>query len=181
MSFMDLEKAAEKFGLEPMKGNIERLKDFDLYHCLLAGSIGVSMKVQKRFPTIPAEYVNWLKLCNGGLLFDTVILSTKAHDDELDLDFDTYDELNTEEAVSGFGLPSGYAVFAIRSYGDPICFNANENDGKVYLWNCDEGEFTDIWDSFTDWLTEEIDTGIKLIADDCLEPLGIKFGGDDDE
>ena len=30
-------------------------------------------------------------------------------------------------------------------------------------------------------MTEEIDDAIKLIAEDALEPLGVKLGGEDDE
>lgn len=46
---------------------------------------------------------------------------------------------------------------------------------------CRNGEFSDIWDSFADWLTEEIDDAIRLIAEDALTPLEIKLGGDCDE
>lgn len=180
MSFLNLEKALSKYGEEPMKGNAQRLQTFDIYHCLLSGSLSVAMKAQDTLGYIPAAFIEWMKLCNGGLLFDTVMLSTKEHDDALDLDFDTFEELNSQEVIDGFALPEGYAVFAMRSYGDPICFNVTAKDGKVYLWDCEAGEFTDIWDSFEDWITEEIDDAVKLIAEDLLEPLEIKLGGDDD-
>ena len=181
MSFMNIKKAAAAYETEPMKGNIERLSDFDAYHCLLAGRLSTSINLKDKYPCLPPEYLNWLKVCDGGLLFDTVILSSKAHDDILDLDFDTYDDMNSDEAYSEFNLPEGYFVFAMRSYGDPICFNAKEKDGKVYLWDVEEGEFTDIWDSFADWMTEEIDDAVKLIGEDALEPLEIKLEGEEDE
>jgi hypothetical protein len=181
MSFMNLAKAAAKYTDEPMKGNIQRLTDFDAYHCLIAGSLGTSLKLQDKYPCFPMAYLDWTKICDGGLLFDTVMLSTKGHDDKLDLDFDTYDDMNSADAYSDFNLPEGYVVFAMRSYGDPICFNANEKDGKVYLWDKENADFSDIWDTFADWLTEEIDDGVKLIADDVLEPLSIKAGGDEYE
>lgn len=181
MSFVNLEKLTAKFNSELMKGNIERLTDFDAYHCLLAGSLGTSIKLQERYQCFPPEYLDWLKVCDGGLLFDTVILSTIAHDANLNLDFDTYEDLNSPEAVEGFDLPEGFVVFAMRSYGDPICFNARNKDGKVYLWDVENKEFSDIWDSFEDWLTEEIDDAVRLIAEDALEPLNIKLGGEDDE
>lgn len=181
MSFMNIEKAASVYKDEPMKGNMERLRDFDLYHCLLAGRLGTSLKLQEKYPCFPVAYLEWIKICDGGLLFDTVLLSSKGHDDSLDLDFDTYDDLNTDDVHAELGLPEGYIVFALRSYGDPICFNANEKDGKVYLWDVENGEFSDIWDSFADWMTEEIDDAIRLIAEDALSPLEIKLGGDVDE
>ena len=181
MSFINIEKAASTYSTEPMKGNVERLETFDKYHCLLAGSLAASIKLQEVYGNLPIEFLNWIKVCDGGLLFDTVLLSTKGHDDKLDLDFDTYDDMNSSEAYSEFGLPEGYVIFGIRSYGDPICFNVRESDGKVYLWDVEKEEFTDIWNSFSDWLTEEIDDAIKLIAEDALDPLGIKLGGGTDE
>ena len=181
MSFMNLEKATAKYEAEPMKGNISRLVDFDIYHCLLAGSLSTSIKLQEKYPNLPVEYLDWVKVCDGGLLFDTVMLSTKGHDDKLDLDFDTFDNINSVEAKVHFDLPDGFVIFALRSYGDPICFNCNKKDGKVYLWDIENKEFSDIWDSFADWITEEIDNAVQLIAEDALKPLNIKFGGKDDE
>lgn len=72
-------------------------------------------------------------------------------------------------------LPQGYSVFAIRSYGDPICFNYAANDGKVYLWNRETAVFEDIWATFEDWLSDEIDAAVQLIAGGYLKPLGIKL------
>ena len=181
MSFMNIEKAAKKYVSEPMKGNVERLKDFDIFHCLLSGSVEKSFELQKKYNCFPLEFLDWLKFCDGGLLFDTVMLTTNKHDDDLDLDFDTYDDMNSEEAYSDFKLPEGYVVFAMRSYGDPICFKKDKKDKKVYLWDVEKEDFTDIWYSFQDWLTEEIDDGVRLIADGVLEPLNIKDSGEDDE
>lgn len=181
MSFFNVKKAAVAYESEPMKGNIERLADFDAFHCLLSGSLETSIKLKEKYPCLPVEYLDWLKVCDGGLLFDTVLLSSKGHDDKLNLDFDTYEDMNSEDAHSEFNLPEGYIVFAMRSYGDPICFNSEDQGGKVYLWDVENGEFSDIWDSFADWLTEEIDDAIRLIAEDALTPLEIKLGGDCDE
>ena len=175
MGFMDLAKAQKVYTEEPMRGNIERLLDFDEYHCLLSGRAGIAIKLQKKYPGLPQSYLSWLQYCDGGLLFDTVLLSSEGHDKVLDLDFDTYEDMNSEEVYAEYGLPEGYTVFAVRSYGDPICFKSQ--DEKVYLWDSEEQEFSDIWDTFEDWITEEIDDGIQLIADDALDPLEIKQEG----
>lgn len=181
MGFVNFEKYNEKFDAEPMKGNIERLVDFELFHALIKGSMSASLKVSGMTQNVPVSLLNWLKICDGGLLFDTVVLSTKAHDDDTDMDLDTYEEINNDEVLSDFGLPSGYFVFAIRSYGDPICFSTAPDDDKIYCWSSDDGDFSDIWSTFEDWITEEIDDGIHLIADDALDPLGIKLDGEEDE
>ena len=117
-----------------------------------------------------------MKYCDGGLLFDTVMLSSKGYDEELDLEFETFDEYNTSEVKEEMSLPAGYSVFAIRSYGDPICFNSATNDGKVYLWNIEKSIFEEIWDTFEDWLTDEMDSAIQLIGEEVLDPLDIKLG-----
>lgn len=180
MSLLNVDKLSGYYTDEPMKGNAERLHDFDDYHCLLAGSLGTALKIQDAYPSFPESYLKWIKICNGGLLFDTVMLTTKEHDDSLDADFDTFDDYNSEQAKEEMSLPKGYVVFAVRSYGDPICFSENKEDAKVYLWDSENNEFSDIWDSFEDWITEEIDDGIKLIAEDVLLPLEIKKGDDDE-
>ena len=181
MGFMDLKLAAETYTKEPMKTNIKCLLDFDEFHCLLAGNEKIAAHIRKEYAGLPAEYMEWLSLCDGGILFDTVMLSSKQHDDDLDLDFDTYDELNSQESKSAYDLPEGYVIFAILSYGDPVCFSEDEKDEKIYLWDAENKEFSDIWNSFADWFTEEIDDAVQLIAEEVLDPMGIKLNVDDDE
>ena len=181
MGFVDLKKLEEKYATGFMKDNVENLIDFEAYHCLLKGGMSAVLKMQNSLGTVPKQYLDWVRLCDGGLLFDTVLLSTQARDTTLDLEFDTYDEMNSDEAKAHFGLPEGFVIFAFWNYEELFCFNVKENDGKVYLWDVQTGEFGEIWDSFEDWITEEIDHGVRMIADDVLEPLGIKVGGDDDE
>lgn len=181
MGLINLSKLSKKYTSGKMKENVDELIEFDYYHCLLAGGKSVSLDIQSILGDVPSQFLDWLTVCDGGLFFDTVMLSSKEHDDELNLDFDTYKDLNSNEAIENFGLPEGYAVFAFRSYGDPLCFNVSEKDGKVYLWNVEKGDFDDIWDSFEDWMTEEVYDAINLIAEDVLEPLEVKIGGEDDE
>ena len=50
MSFFNVKKAAVAYESEPMKGNIERLADFDAFHCLLSGSLGTSIKLKEKYP-----------------------------------------------------------------------------------------------------------------------------------
>ena len=66
-------------------------------------------------------------------------------------------------------------IFALRSYGDPLCFDVDEPDGRVYLWNVENEVFDEYWESFEDWMSDEICDAVNLIADDVLEPLGVKL------
>jgi hypothetical protein len=175
MGFVNFKKITEKYTDGLMKDNVEKLVKFDSYQCLLSGDADTALKVQNILGAVPADFTDWLKLCDGGLLFDTVMLSTKGYDAVLDLSFDTYEELNSDETKANFALPEGFVIFAVRNYGDPLCFNIKENDGKVYLWNIETGKFDDIWSSFKDWMAEEIDVAINLIIEGVSEPLNIKL------
>lgn len=176
MGILDHQLLLRSFTSDVMKENVERLEIFSIYHCLRKSSFSSAIKAQEKLGKIPTSFLEWMKYCDGGLLFDTVMLSSKGYDEELDLDFETFDEYNTKDAKAEMALPDGYSVFAIRSYGDPICFNSEATDGKVYLWNIEKSIFEEIWDSFEDWLTDEIDSAIQLIGEEVLEPLEIKLG-----
>lgn len=176
MGILDHQSLLRSFASDVMKENVERLEIFNIYHCLRKSSFSSAIKAQEKLGKIPTSFLEWMKYCDGGLLFDTVMLSSKGYDKELDLDFETFDEYNTKDAKVAMTLPDGYSVFAIRSYGDPICFNSETNDGKVYLWNIEKSIFEEIWDSFEDWLTDEIDCAIQLIGEEVLDPLDIKLG-----
>lgn len=176
MGILDHQLLLRSFTSDVMKENVERLEIFNIYHCLRKSSFSSAIKAQEKLGKIPTSFLEWMKYCDGGLLFDTVMLSSKGYDEELDLDFETFDEYNTNDTKAEMALPDGYSVFAIRSYGDPICFNSETNDGKVYLWNIEKSIFEEIWDSFEDWLTDEIDSAIQLIGEEVLEPLEIKLG-----
>ena len=175
MGLLNHQLLLQSFTSDVMKENVKRLELFDMYHCLRDSSLSSAIKTQEVLGSVPVAFVEWIKICNGGLLFDTVILSENCYDEEFDLDFETFDEYNTDEVKSQMFLPAGYSVFAVRSYGDPICFNNANNDDKIYLWDIEESVFSEIWDSFEDWLTDEIDTAIQLIGDGVLEPLEIKL------
>lgn len=181
MGFLNINKLYNKYNEEPMLGNVKRLDNFDDYQCLLSGSVSSSIKVKELFGRLPDEYLEWCKVCDGGLLFDTTLLSTKTHDSKLNLDFDSLFDINTDEFYEERGIPKEYGIIAIRSYGDLICISKESDDQRIFLWGIDEASFTEAWDSFTDWITEEIDDGVSLIAEGVLEPLAIKIGGDDNE
>ncbi len=176
MSFLNVDALLSDFSDDLMVGNLERLKTFDAYHCLRKATISSTLKAQNYIVNMSPALAKWVRYCDGGLLFDTVLLSSKEHDSELDLDFDTFDDYNSAETKAEMGLPEEYVVIGVRSYGDPICVSTEKGDEKVYIWSLDNQAFDGYWDTFEDWMTDEIDTAIQLIAEDSLEPLEIKLG-----
>ena len=58
--------------------------------------------------------------------------------------FDANEDINSEDAYSEFSLPEDCILFAMRSFGYPICFNFENQGGKFYLWNVENGELSHI-------------------------------------
>lgn len=181
MSLLNVSENRNCFTDEKMIESLKRLEDFEIYHCLLKGSLSSSIKAASCLEYAPQNFLTWAKVCDGGLLFDTVLLSSKNHDADLDLDFDSFEDCNSQAFRDDTNLENRFSVFAIRSYGDPLCFDKVAKDGKVYLWNREDKCVDAVWDSFEDWLADEIDSAIQLIAEDALEPLEIKLDGDSDD
>jgi len=171
---LNYEKMREEFkNNQMMLDNIEYLKEFEVFHYLLTGNEKTQKDICDKYNIKNEELKKWLKYCDGGLLFDTVLLSIQAKDVEQDLEFDSYEDYNKDKKM--YGLDDKYCIIGFRSYGDIICVNTEEDDKQVYLLNLETGEFDDIWCTFTDWITEEIDTSIQLIADNALEPIQSKI------
>lgn len=174
MMKLDYTKMKEEFkNSQMMLDDIENLQEFEEYQYLLVGNENTKNDIINKYNIKNEEFKNWLKYCDGGLLFDTVLLSQKAYDKEKDLEFDSYDDYNKDK--KSYGLDEKFCVIGFRSYGALICVNTEENDNQVYLLDVEKGEFTDIWNTFVDWITEEINEAIKLIADETLEPIPAKI------
>jgi hypothetical protein len=106
-----------------MSENIRILKEFDAYHCLLAGDTNSANAVKKRVSDLPGDFLQWLEVCGGGMLFDTTMLTTKSHDAELDLDFETYAACYNTELRNGISISDKWFVFAIAVHSDLFFFD----------------------------------------------------------
>lgn len=176
MGFFDHHSAQEYYRKdELMAETIHRMEQFQEYHCLR--SPAPANAVRPAFlRDAPEQYLKWLSHCDGGLLFDTVLLSIREYDPELDLEFDQLAQENTADIRGELGLPPAFYIIGYRSYGDPICMR--EKDLHIYLWDCEAQAFDTIWGTFHDFLSDEVDTAIELIADGSLEPIPLKLAGD---
>lgn len=175
MSFFDYKKAKEIYkDNDVMMEVIGVLEEFDTFHCL-RDSNRDAVEVVKSLPcSSNVDYLKWMSLCDGGYLFDTLLLSTVSEDDVIDSDveFSTLDELNNPDVYGDFTLPEGYYIIAMRSYGDPICLS--DSDDSVYLYDTEAQEFTTVWDSFADFLADEINEALDLIENGDLMPFPLK-------
>jgi len=109
------------------------------------------------------------------MLFDTAMLSTKSHDDELDLPFETYGNYHNAELRKEKGIRDDWFVFAVAVHSDVFFFDMGKKDGKVCQWDIEERKIYAVWSAFEDWLTGQINEAVALIADEKLDPLDIKL------
>jgi len=181
VAFVNYELLDQAYPAGRMKENVRRLKDYDVFHCLLAGSSARAAAVKKRAADLPEDFLKWLEVCDGGMLFDTRFLTTKSHDIELDLPFETYGNYYNAELRKDMDIPKDWFIFAVAVHSDVFFFDMEKKDGQVYQWDVEESNIYAIWPTFEDWLTDQINEAIELIANEDLEPLDIKLEADGNE
>jgi hypothetical protein len=175
MSFIKYSELQKKYISGRMHENIRRLQDYDIFQCLLAGGLDRVEAVKRHVSSLPEDFLNWLEICDGGMLFDTAMLSTKSYDVKLGLEFETYGDYFNASLRKDKRLLDNWFVFAIAVHSDLFFFDLTKNDGHVYQWDVEEYNIYASWASFEDWLTDQINEAIKLIANEELEPLDIKL------
>ena len=174
MPFVDYELLSSKYPTVQMSEAINILKEFDVFHCLLAGSSERALAVTKRVQGLPKDFIKWLQYCDGGVLFDTIMLTTVSFDAELKTTFKTYGEYFKKEFKEFANIREEWFVFAIAVHSDLYFFDISKNDGKVYQWDIEELIIYAEWESFEDWLIDQINDAIEQIADDNLIPSALK-------
>jgi hypothetical protein len=174
MPFVNYKSLASICGSDSMKKNVRSLKEYDEFHCLLTGSKERMNAVASRVADLPKDYLAWLSVCDGGMLFDTSMLTTKTKDSELNLSFETYGDYCDAELRKDKRIADGWFVFAVAVHSDVFFFDMNKKDGKVYQWDVEERKIYATWSTFGEWLTAQISEAAELIAKEQLEPLGIK-------
>jgi len=171
----------DKYPYGRMAENMQRLQELDVFHCLLAGNVDRANAVQQRVADLPEDFIKWLQVCDGGMLFDTTMLTTKSLDTELDLDFDTYSVYYDADLRAGLTISDDWFIFAIAVHSDLFFFDLGKKNGQVHQWDVEEQYIYKTWPTFEDWLTYQIDEAVELIADDEIRPLGVKLEVDGDE
>ena len=122
---------------------------------------------------LPFYYREWLKINNGGELFATPvgtsivgILGDRERKKGVGYLEDNFD-INKR-----CGMPDFFFIIARTCLGDVYGFDlsrTNEKDGVIIFWNHEMDEFTEEWDTFGEWLNEEMQNGKMLINYDGSE------------
>jgi len=181
MAFVKYDLLNQAYSSIRMRENVRRLKTYDIFHCLLAGNTERAAAVKKRVADLPDDFLKWIELCDGGMLFDTAMLTTKSQDIELNLSFETYGDYYDAELRKDKGIVDDWFVFASAVHSDVFFFDLGKKDGQVYQWDVEDQSVYTSWTTFEDWLTDQINEALELIAINQLEPLDIKLEADYNE
>lgn len=150
---------------------LQRFNTYKNYCKLLNGTTNTYLQTCKELPHIPAQLNEWFKLFDGGLLFTTSMLSTRTKEPGVFNKLSSFVEINQDGYKEQNGLPDDVVCFAITNYGNYYCYISSENSGCIYEWDVEQRALTIKWNSFAEWLNEEIDFAIELINDGVLKPL----------
>lgn len=163
-----------------VKIQIKKIEQYKEYTLLFEMTSAEYKIFKDMFKNIPFQVRSWYKFANGGMLFDTQLLSTKSIDVTSGVKLQCLSVYNSATARKMSGLSEKYVVFAIASFGDLYCFSQDgEND--IIQWSVIEQKVVGKWNNFYLWLKQEIDISLELIAEECLFPIWIYCGEDNYE
>ena len=118
---------------------------------------------------MPGQFKEWLKLFNGGFLFNVSMVSTHTKFSNHFNHLVTFEEVNTEKFKENNLIPTNYVNFAITNYGNIICYDKTSSNEYIYEWDTDEDCIVRQWDSFAEWLEERLLKAKKAIEENLLE------------
>ena len=122
---------------------------------------------------MPEQLKEFLKIFDGGLLFTTTMLSMRDQEAGKFNRLLTFGEINDPAFKKENGIPEEIVIFAMTNYGNYYCYVSGEKEGWVYEWEAGENALLVKWDSFAQWLDEQIDFAVSLIRDDLLDPVEV--------
>jgi len=157
--------------------NLKKIEAYKEYSYLYSATGMEYAKFLEMFPDAPAAIKTWYKFANGGLLFDTLLLSTRTFIPELSSPFVSLSTYNCSTARLLSALPDNLAVFAVASFGDLYCFDLH-GSSEVFQWSTTEHRVAARWPSFSLWLHQELTGAIELITEGILFPIAAQEHGD---
>ena len=154
-----------------LRAVLQKLQKYEKYCKLLDGDIGTYVKTFDEIGKMPNQLKEWLKVFDGGLLFTTSMFSTRNQAAGKFNRLLSFSEVNSPEFKKENNIPQAIMSFAMTNYGNYYCYVADEGGSCVYEWDADQNALTVKWDSFAQWLEEQIDFAQSLIEDELLDPV----------
>ena len=150
---------------------LRRLKNYERYCNLLKGDIATYVHAHDEIGDMPFQLKECMKLFNGGLLFTVSMFSTRSSEKGKFNRLLTFDEVNSADFKKENAIPEEAMCFAMTNYGNYYCYVAGEGGECVYELDVERCALTVKWDSFSEWLGEQIDFAESLISEGTLEPV----------
>ena len=172
MFFIDYQALKNAYPNGKMAEAVKTLEALDLYHCLIAATPKTAAKISKMASSLPRDFLKWIEVCDGGMLFTTTMFCTETYKAKFSVPFDTYNRVNGVKFRVKMEFPSEWFIFAISIGSDYFFFDTGKNDGKVYA--CNFSEITLEYDSFEQWLLAKINESKQDVQEGGAKPLGIK-------
>ena len=156
---------------EALKPVLARLQQYGAYCKLLTGDLTTYVSTFEQVGKMPEQLKQWLKLFDGGLLFTVSMFSTRQQAKDSFSRILTFAEINSPEFKKQNGIPEEIVCFAMTNYGNYYCYVTGETGEAVYEFDTNENALILKWDSFAQWLDEQIDFSESLIRDELIEPV----------
>ncbi|MBO4868620.1 MAG: SMI1/KNR4 family protein [Clostridia bacterium] len=165
------EKAINSCKSKELLPVLKRLKKLEKYCRLIDGNIGTYAKTHEITGNMPDQLKEWLKIFDGGILFTISMFSTRDREVGKFNRMLTFSEINSSDFREKNDIPEEVVCFAMTNYGNYYCYISYETSGCIYEFDTEQTALIKKWDSFSDWLNEQIDFAESLIADGELDPL----------
>lgn len=127
---------------------------------------GISVDIIERFERkyniqLPSDYKFFLSIYNGGTLFYTGTSLASVYDEECGIEVrcGNYLHLNLKNKWPDMG--DELLIIADLNFGDMICLDMERN--VIVQWDHEIGEEVYEWNSFSDWLRDELESGKEFI------------------
>ena len=152
---------------------LKQLKKYEKFCNLLDGDLGTYVLIHDKIGNMPSQLKEWLKIFDGGLLFTTSMFSTRDKEKGKFHRILTFDEINSSEFKKENGIPEEIICYAMTNYGNYYCYVSGEESECVYEWDTEQKALILKWNSFSEWLGEQIEFAESLIQDDLLDPVEV--------
>lgn len=168
---MKIDKAViEKCADTELRLVLEKLLPYQEYCLLEKGDITAYVKVFESLGKMPKQLKEWLKIFDGGELFSVSMFFADIKKGE-EKKLLTYEEVNSVKFKEENGIPQEIQCFAMTNYGNYYCFANDDEEECIYEWDCERCGLIIKWDSFAEWLNEQIENGQSDIEEGLLSPM----------
>lgn len=150
---------------------LSRLLNYNRYFNLLKSDVCSYKNTYDYIGKMPNQFKDWIKLFDGGLLFTTSMFSTKKKAGVFSKLL-TFSEINSIDFKLENNIHPDVICFAMTNYGNYYCYVKNENSECIYEWDTERCALIIKWNSFAEWLNDQMDFADSLIQDDLLDPIG---------